>query len=104
MPASDMLLMGCGGGALAFPATGILDNFNRANEGPPPSASWTTDNDSLPNGLQVISNQCGSPAAQGMGAIWNTSFADNQDAYCTLKVLPTSAQSLELILRLQSAT
>lgn len=42
---------------MAFPTTPILDDFNRADEGPPPSASWSfpiTTN--AGNGLGVSSN------------------------------------------------
>ena len=39
---------------MAFPTTGILDDFNRGNEGPPPSANWTT----LVQGHKVVSNAC----------------------------------------------
>lgn len=38
----------------SFPTTPILDNFNRTNEGPPPSASWAN---SLNYGLKVVGNQ-----------------------------------------------
>ena len=37
-----------------FPTTGIKDNFNRANVGPPPSSNWTCPY----NGIKVLSNQC----------------------------------------------
>lgn len=36
----------------------LRDDFNRANEGPPPSSSWTTGiNGSAASGLRVVSNQ-----------------------------------------------
>lgn len=37
---------------MAFPETGILDDFNRVGEGPPPSADWAN----LINGLLVSGN------------------------------------------------
>jgi hypothetical protein len=40
--------------AVGFPANGILDGFNRQNQGPPPSASWKT----LQHGHVVNSNRC----------------------------------------------
>lgn len=40
-----------------FPTTGILDNFNRANAGPPPSASWENTSWTA-YGLSVNSNTC----------------------------------------------
>lgn len=72
---------------MAFPTTGILDNFNRANEGPPPSASWST-----PAGLSgcvVSSNQCAAAAANGF-AVWNTSYNDAQECYATIAVMSGS--------------
>lgn len=39
---------------MAFPTTGLLDQFTRGDEGPPPSASWTT----MDQGHKVVSNQC----------------------------------------------
>jgi hypothetical protein len=47
------LLFICSTGWAAFPTTPILDNFNRADEGPPPSTDWISYDD----GLQVVSNQ-----------------------------------------------
>ena len=37
---------------MAFPTTPIVDSFNRANEGPPPSADWIAD------ALAVVDNSC----------------------------------------------
>lgn len=39
---------------MAFPTAAILDNFNRTDEGPPPSADWSTFDGS---GHEVVSNQ-----------------------------------------------
>lgn len=38
---------------MAFPTTGIIDDFNRGNEGPPLSGDWTDGND----GHKVVSNE-----------------------------------------------
>lgn len=44
---------------LAFPSAAILDDFNRANEGPPPSSKWTTDYYGAPiNGFRVSGGAC----------------------------------------------
>lgn len=40
---------------MAFPTTPVIDDFNRADTGPPPSASWTTY--STYAGHKVVSNQ-----------------------------------------------
>ncbi|MDR3642149.1 MAG: hypothetical protein P4L74_00800 [Candidatus Doudnabacteria bacterium] len=64
----------------AFPSTGILDNFNRANQGPPPSSSWTN----LENGLDVSSNAVVSnTAGQPNSSYYNTAFGPNQEVYVT---------------------
>jgi len=48
----------------------VLDDFNRANEGPPPSASWTTRSTA---GLIVLANQLARQAAGAyrQDAYWN---------------------------------
>lgn len=71
---------GSGGGS--FPTTTILDDFNRANQGPPPSASWS--NISTYDGLRVSSNQCAiSIYGSGMG-YWINPFGPDSEAYATL--------------------
>ncbi len=72
--------------AYSFPQNGILDNFNRANEGPPPSASWTSQFIPVGGGgdaIKVVSN-----VAEGVGAgynsqVWGTTPANNQESYIT---------------------
>jgi hypothetical protein len=66
---------------MAFPTSALLDNFNRANEGPPPSANWVTDVGYA--GLIVASNACTRNAASSAGA-WNTSFVADQEIYADL--------------------
>jgi len=74
----------------AYPTTGILDNFNRANEGPPPSASWS---DLYGLGadyqLKVVSNQAVpnalDPANDRATNYWNpTTFGPDCEVYCTI--------------------
>lgn len=69
---------------MAFPTTGILDNFNRPDEGPPPSASWTGPmRPGDTNGLRVVSNTCQRVAPYG-GAWWNvSSFGPDCEIYIT---------------------
>lgn len=69
---------------MAFPVNGILDNFNRANEGPPPSTSWSNLSPTDFTGtFAVVSNVA---AVTGVAAIyWNpTTFGPNCEAYATL--------------------
>jgi hypothetical protein len=71
-----------------FPASGILDDFNRANEGPPPSANWTGFVGlSQGDNLEVISNQLGTTTTDA-SAWWNVStFGPDCEVYCTLPVV-----------------
>lgn len=63
---------------MPFPSVSLLDNFTRANEGPPPSASWVT---SDTNGLKVVSNLCVQTTTDGSwnAATWNTQFTADQE-------------------------
>lgn len=71
---------------MAFGDTGILDNFNRANEGPPPSADWTD----IANGLEVFSNQVrGDSLSVYNWSCWDTStFGADCEAYFTMVDTP----------------
>lgn len=83
---------------MPFPTTGILDDFNRANEGPPLSANWTADpmNEGV-SGHQVVSNGCSS----GQHSYWDaTSFAADQEAWFTVSSLAGSV--VALFMRIQS--
>lgn len=71
---------------MAFPTTGIIDNFNRANEGPPPSTDWTTMIGS--HGHKVLSNECvvesdsvGGEYASGYNA---STYGPDCEAYVTV--------------------
>lgn len=70
----------------SFPCTSILDNFNRANEGPPPSTNWTTGIDGGANGFKVDTNEAevnGDPSS----GYWNVqNFGPNVEVYVTLGV------------------
>ena len=67
---------------MAFPTTGILDDFNRDDEGPPPSANWTT----LNIGHEVDANEC-IPCANNDTCVsaWSAStFGPNCQCYVEL--------------------
>jgi hypothetical protein len=84
-----------------FPTTGILDDFNRADAGPPPSASWTTP--AGETGLVVSGNQCESDAGgPGWGA-WNT-IASGADCevYATAGGAADESWFMDLYARLQA--
>jgi hypothetical protein len=86
-----------------FPTTGILDNFNRADEGPPPSASWDWPVLGV-NGAGVISNRMGGTAGTPGGrlAYWKTPFGPNCEVYFTVGVLPPDGSDFDIMLRGQS--
>jgi len=84
---------------MLFPTTPILDTFNRSNEGPPPSASWTDSIFISNSGLKVVSNTC--VADSGIGSAWWSAeqFDRNCECYFTIinDVLPHN-----IYLRLQN--
>ncbi len=83
---------------VAFPVTPVLDNFNRANEGPPLSANWTADpmNVALA-GHAVVSNA----AANGSHSYWDAStFGPDQEAWMTVSSL--SGTLVGLYMRIQA--
>lgn len=70
-----------------FPSVTLLDNFNRADVGPPPSASWTTAFGTT--GLKVLSNQLAAGAAGFQLSYWNAATF-GADVHVTFD-LPTIA-------------
>jgi hypothetical protein len=86
------------------PVSGVLDGFNRADEGPPPSASWTSTNALTGFGtgqLVVLSNQCKATTSGIGGAYWNlTDFNADCEVYATVSTLGANGQALRLYARL----
>lgn len=82
---------------MAFPTTGILDNFNRANEGPPPSSSWTSGGMFFtPSSLAVVSNAC---IDGSRGGCWGTPLGPATECYYTLNSIGANGEDWEFILR-----
>lgn len=81
-PQVVVLRRGAGGGGGSFPVNGVLDNFNRTDQGPPPSASWSARIFTTDTQFKVASNVL-IQDANGAGNYWNTSFNANQEAYIT---------------------
>lgn len=79
----------------------ILDNFNRANEGPPPSSSWTTVGS---NGLKVVSNQCVPEVSTFCAARWNTAFSADDFVFIDISTLGAVNEQTELYLRWDNAS
>ncbi len=63
--------------------TGILDDFNRPNEGPPPSSDWEAGL-FFTSGFEVLSNEAAGLFAQDGSNLWNTFSALNDlEVYVT---------------------
>lgn len=75
----------------------LLDNFNRANGGPPPSGNWTD----LYGGLSVVSNACkGSAAGQPNISFWNSQMGPNVDVEVTIVTKGGANEYMELFGRM----
>jgi hypothetical protein len=75
---------------MAFPTTGILDNFNRANEGPPPSSNWdgkVYTNDST--AWSVVSNVADSGGSNSRNYWDVTTFGPDSEVYFTIAAIPS---------------
>lgn len=90
---------------MAFPTTGVLDSFTRANEGPPPSASWDYPINSAfaaGAGMSVLSNVIGSSSTTFCGSYYKTSYGPDTEAFVTIATLPGVGLDLFLDVRIVS--
>lgn len=100
------LSFGTLGGIPAFPATSILDNFNRADEGPPPSSNWkpwTGNVDVTGNDLRVKDNTLQLRAGDNgwTDDFWdNSTFGPDCEVYCTIDNCSGANAGLEFWARL----
>ena len=78
-----------------FPTTPILDDFNRPDEGGPPSSSWIDQFGWVVNGNQFVPQ-----AADNDLSFFDTAYGPDCEAYCTIPVLPTSDDEFNLYVRL----
>lgn len=64
--------------SVSFPTTPILDNFNLADQGPPPDSNWLGSTFSTDNGLVIVSNQVAHATGTGAGgsALYNADYVD----------------------------
>jgi hypothetical protein len=84
---------------MAFPTTGILDSFDRANEGPPPSASWTSGAPlAATSTLAVVSNACQDNGTLN-GGIWGTQLGPDVECYMTWSSLPADTSNFHVFIR-----
>lgn len=78
----------------------VKDNFNRANEGPPPSAIWTTGVLGGAAGLRVVGNELVADAANGSGYLNNANYGPDTGVYVTRRNAPSAGQGIKLYARL----
>lgn len=89
---------------MAFPTTPILDNFNRADSGPPAGPNWTTP--AGYTGWKVLSNLCAPSAgtAVSYAGYWNVSnFGPDCEAYITWTTRGGTNDEVDLWLRADTA-
>ena len=87
---------------MAFPTTPLLDNFNRTDEGPPPSANW--DNDGLGGGqFKVSSNTCVTDGVAGYYYnIWNQYSGADCEGYIKITTKPVLSAWAAVFIRIQA--
>lgn len=87
---------------MTFPTTSILDDFNRGDTGPPPSASWVTPAAAV-GGLKVISSQLASDDdSYGYRSAWNTAYGPDCEFYATCAAATNGTTQFELYIRMDS--
>lgn len=69
---------------MAFPTTSVVDNFNRADEGPPPTGWLSNGINSGSSGLSVVSNV---GKDTGNGGVWGTTYGPDCEMFLTLSTL-----------------
>lgn len=85
-----------------FPFTSILDNFNRADVGPPPSADWNTMLGSGHGEFAVISNQLqATTVTNGYAADYYNlaTYGPNAEVYITVVTVPATNGNISVWLR-----
>ena len=68
----------------SFPTTSVLDNFNRANAGPPPSSNWAGPIQPSHPQLAVVANSSAPVGAEGQDYWSAASFGPDQEVYATV--------------------
>jgi hypothetical protein len=75
----------------------LLDDFNRADQGPPPGSSWAAWKNV---GLKVVSNEL-APNADQSDAYWNVSQPADVEAYIEFVTVPPANGNTHLWVRLE---
>lgn len=85
---------------MPFPTTSVIDNFNRANEGPPPSANWSGPIRPGQPRLKVVTNQVVANADDNAEDYWsNATFGPDSEAYITIPTFSNDHSSVYLRLQ-----
>jgi len=84
---------------MPFPFASIVDNFNRTNEGPPPSSSWSSI--AGISGVKVISNECGADGTGICGSTYNTSYNANAECAVIIKTKPGTSEGISVGVRVK---
>lgn len=82
---------------MAFPTTGVLDTFNRANENPL-AAPWAGPVIPFTNVLKIVSAKCVADTAAG--EMYRGAYGADEEAYVTISVLPVTFTPLYVYVRL----
>ena len=82
---------------MTFPTTPILDDFNRADEGPPPSADWSSVTGIV--GVVVSSNVAAPNGAGTSSAIYTAASYTDMEAYEDIPTLPSTNYTIGVFLR-----
>ena len=85
---------------MAFPTTGLLDDFNRANENPI-AGNWSGPLYVTENQLQISSNQLIAVSPAG-NSYWSaTTYGPDCEAWMTITTLPADLNTLSVFARMQ---
>jgi hypothetical protein len=85
---------------MAFPANGVIDNFNRANEGPP-MTGWAN----IVSGLVVSSNAC-APSSTGTRSGYYSTILTEADCevFVTVVTAPANNRNVTLLARVHDVS
>jgi hypothetical protein len=84
---------------VAFPTTSVLDTFDRADVGPPPSASWSADTVTGPSGLKVVGNLVAVSQANGFD-YWNVAtYGPDSEVFLDVTTKPGNGNYFAVYLR-----
>lgn len=91
---------------MAFPTTGILDTFDRANSTTTIGSNWTPFESGATKDRGIISNQAYNPDSGAWSWLYYNvaQYGPDCECYCTVAVWTTSADVYTLMIRLKDVT